>query len=34
MSGTAAAFWFSSSGNNAFPDWPVYNQMIGLGWRK
>ena len=21
------------SGNNAFPDWPVYNQMIGLGWR-
>jgi CubicO group peptidase (beta-lactamase class C family)/type 1 glutamine amidotransferase len=22
------------SGNNAFPDWPVYNQMIGLGWRR
>jgi len=22
------------SGNNAFPDWPAYNQMIGLGWRK
>jgi hypothetical protein len=21
------------SGNNAFADWPVYNQMIGLGWR-
>jgi len=21
-------------GNNAFPDWPAYNQMIGLGWRK
>ncbi len=22
------------SGNNAFPDWPAYNDMIGLGWRK
>jgi type 1 glutamine amidotransferase len=22
------------SGNNAFPDWPAYNEMIGLGWRK
>jgi len=22
------------SGNNAFPDWPVYNRMIGLGWRR
>lgn len=22
------------SGNNAFPDWPAYNRMIGLGWRK
>jgi type 1 glutamine amidotransferase len=22
------------SGNNAFPDWAAYNQMIGLGWRK
>jgi type 1 glutamine amidotransferase len=21
------------SDNNAFPDWPVYNQMIGFGWR-
>jgi hypothetical protein len=21
-------------GNNAFPDWPAYNEMIGLGWRK
>jgi hypothetical protein len=21
-------------GNNAFPDWPAYNDMIGLGWRK
>jgi len=21
------------SGNNAFPDWPAYNRMIGLGWR-
>jgi hypothetical protein len=22
------------SGNNAFPDWAAYKQMIGLGWRK
>jgi type 1 glutamine amidotransferase len=22
------------AGNNAFPDWPAYSQMIGLGWRK
>lgn len=22
------------SGNNAFADWPAYNQIIGLGWRK
>lgn len=22
------------AGNNAFPDWPAYNAMIGLGWRK
>lgn len=22
------------SANNAFPDWPAYNEMIGLGWRK
>ena len=22
------------SGNNAFTDWPAYNEMIGLGWRK
>jgi type 1 glutamine amidotransferase len=21
-------------GNNAFSDWPAYNDMIGLGWRK
>jgi type 1 glutamine amidotransferase len=21
------------SGNNAFADWPAYNEMIGLGWR-
>ncbi|NOW95595.1 ThuA domain-containing protein [Mucilaginibacter sp. SG564] len=21
------------SANNAYPDWPGYNQMIGLGWR-
>jgi type 1 glutamine amidotransferase len=22
------------SGNNAFADWPAYNEIIGLGWRK
>lgn len=22
------------AGNNAFPDWPAYDQIIGLGWRK
>jgi hypothetical protein len=22
------------SGNNAFPDWPAYNEIIGIGWRK
>ncbi|HYG23486.1 MAG TPA: ThuA domain-containing protein [Verrucomicrobiae bacterium] len=22
------------AGNNAFPDWPEYDRMIGLGWRK
>ena len=22
------------AGNNAFTDWPAYNEMIGLGWRK
>ncbi len=22
------------AGNNAFADWPEYNRMIGLGWRK
>ena len=22
------------AGNNAFGDWPAYNQIIGLGWRK
>jgi hypothetical protein len=21
------------SGNNAFPNWPAYNEMIGIGWR-
>lgn len=24
--------WYSA--NNAFSDWPAYNEMIGLGWRK
>jgi hypothetical protein len=22
------------AGKNAFADWPPYNEMIGLGWRK
>jgi hypothetical protein len=22
------------SGNNAFADWPAYNEIIGIGWRK
>jgi type 1 glutamine amidotransferase len=22
------------AGNNAFPDWPAYSRIIGLGWRK
>jgi hypothetical protein len=22
------------AGNNAFPDWPAYNDIIGIGWRK
>jgi hypothetical protein len=22
------------SGNNAFPDWPAYDDIIGIGWRK
>src|SRR5215216_5635049 len=22
------------SGNNAFADWPAYNDMLGVGWRK
>ena len=22
------------AGNNAFPDWPAYGRIIGLGWRK
>src|SRR5581483_11765747 len=22
------------AGNNAFADWPAYNRIIGLGWRK
>ncbi len=22
------------AGNNAFTDWPAYNEMIGLGWRR
>ena len=30
--GGGAYIWHS--GNNAFPAWPAYNDMIGLGWRK
>ncbi len=30
-SGGGVYVWHS--GNNAFPDWPAYNAMIGLGWR-
>lgn len=31
-SGGGVYVWHA--GNNAFPDWPAYNEMIGLGWRK
>jgi hypothetical protein len=30
--GGGAYVWHG--GNNAFPDWAAYNEMIGLGWRK
>jgi len=30
--GGGVYIWHSA--NNAFPDWPAYNEMIGLGWRK
>lgn len=30
--GGGAYIWHSA--NNAFADWPAYNEMIGLGWRK
>jgi uncharacterized protein len=30
-SGGGVYVWHS--GNNAFADWPAYNEMIGLGWR-
>ena len=26
--------FFLHSANNAFADWPAYNEMIGLGWRE
>jgi len=26
--------YFLHSANNAFSDWPAYNEMIGLGWRR
>lgn len=25
--------YFLHSANNAFPDWPAYNEIIGIGWR-
>jgi hypothetical protein len=31
-SGGGVYVWHA--GNNAFPAWPAYNEMIGLGWRK
>jgi hypothetical protein len=31
-SGGGVYVWHA--GNNAFADWPAYNQIIGLGWRK
>ena len=31
-SGGGVYVWHSA--NNAFPDWPAYNEIIGLGWRK
>lgn len=31
-SGGGVYVWHSA--NNAFPSWPAYNEMIGLGWRK
>jgi len=31
-SGGGVYVWHS--GNNAFANWPAYNEMIGLGWRK
>lgn len=30
--GGGVYIWHSA--NNAFTDWPAYNEMIGLGWRK
>jgi hypothetical protein len=30
--GGGAYVWHS--GNNAFPSWPAYNDIIGIGWRK
>ncbi len=30
---TGGGVYVWHSGNNAFPDWPAYNAMIGLGWR-
>jgi hypothetical protein len=32
--GAGGGVYVWHSGNNAFPTWPAYNDMIGLGWRK
>jgi hypothetical protein len=32
VAGGGVYIWHSA--NNAFVDWPAYNEMIGLGWRK
>ncbi|MDA0349212.1 MAG: beta-propeller fold lactonase family protein [Verrucomicrobia bacterium] len=31
--GGGGGMYVYHSGNNAFPDWPEYNKMIGMGWR-
>ena len=32
--GNGGGLYVWHAGNNAFADWPAYNQIIGLGWRK
>lgn len=31
---TGGGLYVWHAGNNAFPDWPAYSRIIGLGWRK